>query len=85
MTTEEQKKGLRRLKALLTRRARYVPVPKFYGCEGGPFNGGGIFLQTSATGVLTVGDFHGRYNQVSDRGYYHTVSSGPTVVWEDYS
>lgn len=82
MTDEETKRKLRNLKNVLTRRARYVPVPKAYTCEGGPWNGRVLFLQTESTCHLVIGEWRGRYNQVNDKGYYHTASNGPTVAWE---
>ena len=84
MTSEEQKKALRNLKNQLTRRARYIPVPGAFACVGGPYDGETLRLQDNATGVFSVGDWRGRYNQVSDRGYYHQRRGRlPTIVWED--
>ena len=82
MTNEEQKRKLRNLKNVLTRRARYVPVPSRYECKGGPFDGEFLFLQSGSTCHLVIGGWRGRYTSVSDQGYYHTASNGPTVAWE---
>lgn len=83
MSTDEQKRLLRNLKNMLTRRARYLPVPGAFECVGGPYDGASLRLQDNCTGVFTVGDWHGRYTQVSDKGYYHQRRHGlPSIVWE---
>ena len=83
MTNEEQKRKLRNLKNVLTRRKRYIPIPTPYTCEGGPFNGRVLFLQTESTCHLVIGEWRGRYNSIDRRGYYSTAAKGPTVEWED--
>jgi len=85
MTNEDLKRKLRNFKSMLTRRARYMPVPVPYRCEGGPFHLRTLFLHTGSTCHLVIGEWRGRYNSVSDRGYYHTASNGPTVAWENSS
>lgn len=84
MTTDETNSLLRKLKGMLTRRRKYIPVPGSFRCEGGPYHGHILRLQDNCTAQLVIGDqWRGRYAQVSDRGYYHTASGGPTIVWED--
>ncbi len=83
MTDEEQKRKLRNLKNVLTRRTRYIPVPHAYQCEGGPFHARTLFLQTPSTCHLVIGEWRGRYNQVNDGGHhYHISNDDATVTWE---
>jgi hypothetical protein len=83
MSTDDTKRALRNLKNMLTRRARYIPVPGAFECVGGPYDGETLRLQDAATGFFSVGSWTGRYHQVSDQGYYHQRRHGlPSIVWE---
>ena len=76
MSNNEEKRKLRNLKNVLTRRARYVPVAKAYRCAGGPFDNKVLYLQTGSTCHLVIGDWRGRYAQNNHWGH------GLTVAWE---
>ena len=85
MTTDETNSLLRKLKGMLTRRKKYLPVPGAYQCEGGPYHGHILRLHTNCTATIRIGqEWRGRYNQVSDKGYYHQRrGQGPVIVWEE--
>lgn len=82
---EEIKAGLRRLRNLLTRRARRMPAARGYLLQGGPFDGKEIFLQTRSTCRLVIGEWRGRYVETSDRGAMFDRRPLFVATWEDSS
>jgi len=82
MNEETRKQLDRKLRAFITRRKNSRGVPSPFHCQGGPWSGHVIFLHNRTTADIVVDGQHGRYNQVSDRGYIYSASFGSTVVWE---